>query len=112
MSTESYWVDDVAMPRFGKVEKKVAVDVIVVGAGMTGITAAYLLKRAGVKVALLEQHRCVAGDTQSTTAHLTCVTDTLLSELVRTFGQDHARAAWDAGLAAIELIEANVKELD
>jgi glycine/D-amino acid oxidase-like deaminating enzyme len=39
------------------------------------------------------------------------VTDTRLSELVNTFGRDHAQAAWDAGLAAISQIESNVREL-
>ena len=55
---------------------------LIVGAGITGITAAYLLKRAGHTVALVDKDRCSRGDTSYTTAHLTCVTDTPLSELV------------------------------
>ena len=49
--------------------------------------------------------RCLNGETSYTTAHLTCVTDTPLSELVSTFGRDHAQAVWDAQLAAIETID-------
>ena len=45
-----------------------------------------------------------AMDTGHTTAHLTYVTDLRLHELVRTFGRDHARATWDAGLAAMNEI--------
>ena len=78
---------------------------LVVGAGITGITAAYLLKRAGYNVALVDKDRCLSGDTSYTTAHLTCVTDTLLSELVKNFGKDHAQAVWDAQLAAIDMID-------
>ena len=81
---------------------------LVVGAGITGITAAYLLKRAGLNVALVEKGRCLSGDTSYTTAHLTCVTDTPLSELVKNFGRDHAQATWDAQLAAIDTIDRNV----
>ena len=44
----------------------------------------------------------------STTAHLTCVTDGDLATLVKDFGADHARAVWDAGLAAIVEIDAIV----
>ncbi|MGI8672484.1 MAG: FAD-dependent oxidoreductase, partial [Luteitalea sp.] len=84
--------------------------VVVVGGGLAGLTAAYLLTTAGKRVAVLERDRCGQIDTGSTTAHLTMVTDTLLSELVARFGRDHAQAAWDAGLAAIEQVASIVHE--
>ena len=92
-------------PKFSALKDDIAVDVLVVGAGITGITAAYLLKRAGFSVALVEKDRCLSGETSFTTAHLTCVTDALLSELVKNFGQDHAQAVWDSQLAAIDMID-------
>ena len=101
-------MDSSPAPRFGALKEDIAVDVLVVGAGITGITAAYLLKRAGHSVALVEKGRCLAGDTSYTTAHLTCVTDTLLSDLVKNFGKDHAQAVWDSQLAAIDTIERTV----
>ena len=103
--TNSYWIDNSPAPRFSALKEDIAVDVLIVGAGITGITAAYLLKRAGCNVALVEKDRCLSGETSYTTAHLTCVTDTPLSELVRTFGKDHAQAVWDAQLAAIDTID-------
>src|SRR5689334_17847434 len=109
MKTTSYWLEKPALPRFARLNKNIKVDVVVVGAGMTGITAAYLLKRAGRTVALLERDRCARCDTGHTTAHLTCVTDLRLHELVKKFGRDHAQATWDAGLAAIEQIRENVQ---
>lgn len=62
-----------------------------------------------MSVALVERGRIGHVDTGHTTAHLTAVTDTRLSELVDQFGRDHARAVWDAGAAAIDQIEANVE---
>lgn len=103
--TSSYWTDDAPAPKFSALKEDIAVDVLVVGAGITGITAAYLLKRAGCSVALVERHRCVEGETAYTTAHLTAVTDTRLKDLVKTFGKDHAQAVWDAGYAAMEMID-------
>jgi glycine/D-amino acid oxidase-like deaminating enzyme/nitrite reductase/ring-hydroxylating ferredoxin subunit len=44
-------------------------------------------------------------DTGSTTAHLSCVVDLPMTSLIKSFGADHARAVWDAGLAAIAQIE-------
>ena len=99
------WIDDTPIRKFPKLRKNVNVDVVVVGAGVTGITAAYLLKKAGSTVALIERERVASIDTGHTTAHLTYVTDVNLQQLVRNFGEDHAQAAWDAGAAATNEIE-------
>jgi glycine/D-amino acid oxidase-like deaminating enzyme/nitrite reductase/ring-hydroxylating ferredoxin subunit len=104
-ATNAYWIDNTPAPRYSALKEDIAVDVLIVGAGITGITAAYLLKRAGHAVALVDKDRCLSGETSYTTAHLTCVTDTPLSELVTAFGRDHAQAVWDAQLAAIDAID-------
>jgi glycine/D-amino acid oxidase-like deaminating enzyme/nitrite reductase/ring-hydroxylating ferredoxin subunit len=103
--SQSYWSDNTPAPRFSALKEDIAVDVLVIGAGITGITAAYLLKRAGRSVALVDRGRCLSGDTSNTTAHLSCVTDMLLTGLVKQFGKDHAQAVWDAQLAAIDTID-------
>jgi glycine/D-amino acid oxidase-like deaminating enzyme/nitrite reductase/ring-hydroxylating ferredoxin subunit len=110
MGMKSHWITRTKMPRFGKVTRDVKADVVIIGGGITGITAAYLLKKAGRSVALLERDRCALVDTGHTTAHLTYVTDARLSELVKTFGKDHAQAVWDAGQAALAQIDTLVNE--
>src|SRR5438552_16821414 len=104
------WIDDTPIRNFPRLQKNISVDVLVVGTGVTGITAAYLLKKAGSTVALIERERVASIDTGHTTAHLTYVTDVGLQQLVRNFGKDHAQAAWDAGTAAINEIERIVEE--
>ena len=108
--TLPYWIDSASLPAFPRIERDAAVDVVVVGGGLTGLTTAYLLAIAGKSVALLERARCAQIDTAHTTAHLTMVTDTRLTELARRFGRDHAQAVWDAGLAAIAQIDSVVRE--
>jgi glycine/D-amino acid oxidase-like deaminating enzyme/nitrite reductase/ring-hydroxylating ferredoxin subunit len=105
-----FWIDSAPIKRFPRLEKNLSVDVIVVGAGITGITAAYVLKESGLTVALVERERLASMDTGHTTAHLTCITDVELQELARNFGDDHAQAAWDAGTAAVNEIERIVKD--
>jgi len=83
----------------------------VVGGGITGLTAAYLLTAAGKTVAVIERERCARVDTGHTSAHLSMVTDEGLTALVKRFGRDHAEATWDAGLAAIGQIDAIVADL-
>src|SRR4029077_493118 len=104
------WIDDTPIPKFPKLQRNISADILVVGAGVTGITVAYLLKKAGSTVALIERERVASIDTGHTTAHLTYVTDVQLQQLVRNFGENHAQAAWDAGAAAIDEIERIVEE--
>ena len=67
MDTTSYWIESQALPSFGPLNGDLEADVVVVGGGLTGITAAYLLKRERAKVILLERHRCAMADTGHTT---------------------------------------------
>src|SRR5207248_2096630 len=86
------------------------VDVLVVGGGITGLTAAYLLTASGRTVAVIERNRCAQVDTGHTSAHLTMVTDSRMTELVDAFGRDHAQAVWDAGLSALAQIDTIVRD--
>jgi glycine/D-amino acid oxidase-like deaminating enzyme/nitrite reductase/ring-hydroxylating ferredoxin subunit len=109
LEVKPYWQDSSQMPRFRSLDSDLRVDVGIVGAGITGLTAAYLLKRAGKKVAVIDRDRLGGVDTGHTTAHVTCVTDSDLTSLVEQFGRDHAQAVWDAGLAAIAEIDTIVE---
>ena len=110
MTNVPVWIDNAPIRKFQKLQSNINVDVLVVGAGITGITTARLLKKTGLTVALIERERVASVDTGHTTAHLTYVTDVQLHELAKNFGQDHAQAAWDAGAAAIDEIETIVGE--
>jgi glycine/D-amino acid oxidase-like deaminating enzyme/nitrite reductase/ring-hydroxylating ferredoxin subunit len=110
MTNIPVWIDDTPIQKFPKLQRNITVDVLVVGAGVTGISSAYLLKKAGSTIALIERERVVSIDTGHTTAHLTYVTDEPLQQLVRSFGEYHAQAAWDSGAAAIDEIERIVEE--
>jgi glycine/D-amino acid oxidase-like deaminating enzyme/nitrite reductase/ring-hydroxylating ferredoxin subunit len=112
MQSQSLWLDTAKLPEFPKLDGDKRADVLVVGGGITGLTSAYLLQKAGLSVVLVERGRLGQGETGHTTAHLTCATDLRLTDLVETFGKDHAQAAWDAGAEAISQIQTHVVELD
>src|SRR5687768_13711434 len=110
--TIPYWSTSTTFPQFAKLADDAEADVVVVGGGITGLTAAYLLTKGGKRVIVFERGRCAATDTGHTSAHLTMVTDERLSDLADGFGRTHAQAVWDAGLAAIATIDDIVREHD
>lgn len=110
IDTTPYWSASTTLPQFARLTGDATADVAVVGGGITGLTAAYLLAQAGKRVIVLERGRCAATDTGHTSAHLTMVTDVRLTALVKGFGRSHAQAVWDAGLAAIARIDDIVRE--
>jgi len=110
MTSLPYWSDSASLPTFSKLDRGTDADVVVIGGGITGLTTAYLLAAAGRSVVLLERGRCAEVDTGHTSAHLTMVTDTRLTDLVERFGRTHAQAVWDAGRAAIAQIDEIVCE--
>ncbi len=106
----SCWTATSPLPSFPSLDRSLDVDVAVIGGGVTGVTAAHLLKQAGVRVALIERDRCGGGQTSRSTAHLTAVTDAPLTRLVDHVGAENARALWDAGFAAISRIRAEIRD--
>jgi glycine/D-amino acid oxidase-like deaminating enzyme/nitrite reductase/ring-hydroxylating ferredoxin subunit len=106
----SLWTETASLPAFAPLGEPLTVDVLVVGGGITGLTAALLLARAGEKVALIEADRIGQGETGHTTAHLTAVLDTRYHVLASKFGHAGARAAAESSRAAIDRIEAFTRE--
>ncbi len=105
------WLDDAALPRHPALDRDVAVDVAVIGAGLTGLTTALMLRRAGHSVALIERQRVARAATAHTSGHLTAVPDVALSTLVSRFGEEGARTAVQAGVRALDVIEVLCGEL-
>jgi glycine/D-amino acid oxidase-like deaminating enzyme/nitrite reductase/ring-hydroxylating ferredoxin subunit len=101
----SIWIKSEPGERFPELEGNLRVDVAIVGGGITGLTAAALLKRAGKKVAVIEA-RCIAGgESGRTTAHLTEHPDVRWKSLLRDFGYERASLVWESSRAAITLLE-------
>jgi glycine/D-amino acid oxidase-like deaminating enzyme/nitrite reductase/ring-hydroxylating ferredoxin subunit len=106
----SVWAATAALPEFSPLQENLHADVCIVGAGIAGLTTAYLLARAGKRVAVLDAGPVGGGMTQRTTAHITNMLDDRYFEVERLHGREGARLAADSHTAAIDRIETIVKQ--
>jgi glycine/D-amino acid oxidase-like deaminating enzyme/nitrite reductase/ring-hydroxylating ferredoxin subunit len=102
--TQSLWRATSPLPRFEPLPGDLHVDVAVIGAGITGLTAALLLAGRGRSVAVLEKDTVAAGETGNTTAHLTVALDARYHYIRRKYSAEEARLVADASRASLEKI--------
>lgn len=110
-STKSYWTDSADFREFPRLEEDLDVDTVIVGGGITGITTAYLLVNAGLKVAVLEADSVLHGTTGHTTAKVTAQHGLIYDELITNMGKSKARLYYEANMKAINFIEKTIDKL-
>ncbi len=102
--TISPWTD-APVPSFSPLSENAQADVCVIGAGIAGITTAYLLTKAGLSVIVIDDGEIGGGETGRTTAHLTNALDDRYFEIEHLHGEEGSRIAAQSHTAAINLIE-------
>lgn len=108
-STSSIW-HDTHLRRFDTTPE-LEVDVCIVGAGIAGLTTAFELARRGTSVTVVDDGPIGGGETGRTSAHLASAVDDHYHVLERKFGERGARLVAESHGAAIDYIEAVVREL-
>jgi glycine/D-amino acid oxidase-like deaminating enzyme/nitrite reductase/ring-hydroxylating ferredoxin subunit len=108
--TSPPWVIGVPAPHHAPLVGNIVADVAVIGAGMTGLTAAYHLARSGKSVVVLERGSVAGAETGRTTGFLTAVLDARLVDLIAVHGEERTRAAWQGGTRAIDLVESTIRD--
>ena len=113
-ATESIWMATVETPAFPALSKDTRADVCVIGAGIAGLTTAYLLTRAGKSVVVLDAGQVGGSESGRTSAHLTAALDYRYFRIASLHGAEGARYAAESHTAAINRIESIValEEID
>lgn len=108
--TTSIWHGTFKVPEFEKLKESTTADCCVVGAGIAGMSTAYLLAKAGKKVVVVDDGPIGGGETGRTTAHLTAAMDDRIYVLEKVHGEEAARQVVESHTAAIHRIEMIVKQ--
>jgi glycine/D-amino acid oxidase-like deaminating enzyme/nitrite reductase/ring-hydroxylating ferredoxin subunit len=100
----SLWVGTTEPGDFPVLAGDERADVVVVGAGITGLTTARLLAEQGASVVVIDAGPVCAGATGYTTAKVTSLHGLTYASLARRFDEDRARGYGEANEAAIATV--------
>lgn len=111
-ATSSLWMNQDEPIERPRLSGEVTCDAVVVGSGIAGLSTAYELSMAGLKVIVVDRGPIARGITARTTAHLAPICDDGVSSLVKVRGEEMARLFQESQEAAVTRIETIVKERD
>jgi glycine/D-amino acid oxidase-like deaminating enzyme/nitrite reductase/ring-hydroxylating ferredoxin subunit len=108
-ATISTWMEE-QVPTFeADLPADLRPDVVVIGAGIAGLSVALSLVTDGLDVVVLDQGAIGGGQTARTSAHLASALDDHFHVLEKRFGKDGAKLAAESHATAIDAIEMNTR---
>ncbi|KIL49607.1 FAD-dependent oxidoreductase [Jeotgalibacillus soli] len=107
---KSYWLSADSEPEYPPLEESHETDVVIVGGGITGITAAYILCKQGVRVTVVDASQTLSGTTGHTTAKITAQHGVIYDELIQHFGAERARHFYEYNQQAVDWIRTTIQE--
>ena len=99
------------VPRGTPLDRDLAVDAVVIGGGMAGLTCAQHLRDEGLSVALLEKDFCGAGASGKSSGFITPASELELVDVIANFGRARAPALWGFAEGGVEIIRKNIREM-
>lgn len=109
---KSYWIASTEQTNYPTLEEDISVDVVIVGGGIVGITSGYLLKKQGIRVAIIEASKIAQGTTGFTTAKITSQHHLIYDKIISSMGINRAEQYANASESSIDFVENMIKELN
>jgi glycine/D-amino acid oxidase-like deaminating enzyme len=106
----NYWLDTVTLPVASTGDLPSNVDVAIVGAGFTGLSAARTLAKRGAKVAVLEANTIGWGASSRNGGMVLTGMKLDVETLAARYGMEAAKRMYAASLASIAFVEQIVRE--
>ncbi len=103
--TVSYWEASEDLWNKNALVESIETDICIIGGGISGLTTAYLLAKAGKRVVVIDDGAIGGGETSRTTAHLSNALDDRIYRVEEWHGAEKAKLAVESHASAIGEIE-------
>src|SRR5215211_1762334 len=103
-ASTSLWMATADTPSQSRLKESIRTEVCIIGAGIAGLTTAYLLSREGRSVVVLDDGSIGGGMTGRTTAHLTNAYDDRYVEIEKLHGGEASRLTAESHTTAIQTV--------
>lgn len=97
-------------PAIRLLDSDLTTEAVVIGGGMTGLTAAQHLRGAGLEVVLLEKDFCGSGASGKSSGFITPDSELELSDIVKNYGDIQGKSLWEFARQGVEIIRQNILE--
>lgn len=109
---KSYWIQSTEDTQYPSLNKDITTPVAIIGGGIVGLTTAYLLKKKGIDVVILEASKIIQGSTAFTTAKVTSQHGLIYDKILTAKGHDLAMQYAMANESSIDFVENTINELN
>lgn len=107
---KSVWSESCNFNKREVLNKDIEADILIIGAGISGILTAYMLKQSGRNVVLIDAAEIASGNTKNTTAKITSQHSLIYHKLITEFGEEKARQYAKANELAIKRYKEIIEE--
>lgn len=107
---KSIWDESCKFDKREELKGDIKTDILIIGAGITGILIGYFLKQSGREVVLIDKSEIASGNTRNTTAKITSQHDLIYNKLIQEFGEEKAKQYARANELAIRKYREIIKE--
>jgi glycine/D-amino acid oxidase-like deaminating enzyme/nitrite reductase/ring-hydroxylating ferredoxin subunit len=109
-SNISYWIDSTESLKFNPLTQDLTTETVIIGGGISGLSVAYCLAKAGREVIVLEDGYIGSGETGRTTAHLVNALDDRFTIIENRLGRTASKFAAESHSAAIDFVDRVIRE--
>lgn len=93
-----------------QLKNNLTIDVVVIGGGMAGLSAAQAFKEKGLSVVLIEKNYCGAGASGKSSGFITPESELNLTHLIKMYDEVTAKKLWDFVTSGCQLIQDNINK--
>ena len=90
--------------------ENLAADLVIIGGGMAGLSAAHAAQKKGKRVVLLEQYYCGAGASGKSSGFITPNAELSFTDYAKRFSFEDARIIWDCIISGVNDIRHAITE--